>query len=99
VQGATSLIYELGLSTWATPVFGLAVLQPIPGPTSVGVVALAALAIIVQKTLVCCSFPLGPSVVLLAAKYRAVQAEAASMLLILTLALAITVPAMLWLSS
>ena len=50
-----------------------------------------------QETLVCCSFPLGPSVVLLAAKYKAVQAEAASMLFILTLAF--TIPAMLWLSS
>ena len=94
MQGATSLIYGLGLSTWATPLFSLIVLQPILGPTSGETVALVVLAIIAQETLVCCSFPLGPSVVLLA-----VQAEAASMLLILTLALAITVPAMLWLSS
>jgi hypothetical protein len=99
VQGATYLIYGLGLSTWATPLFRLVVLQPILGPTSVGVVALVVLAIIARETLVCCSFPQGPSVVLLAAKYKAVQAEVASMLLILTLALAITIPAMLWLNS
>jgi predicted permease len=51
-----------------------------------------------RETLVCCSFPLATVVVLFAAKYKAVQSEAASMLLISTLALAITVPAMLWLS-
>jgi hypothetical protein len=40
-----SIIYALMLSTSATPVFGLAVLGPILGPTSVGTVGLVALAI------------------------------------------------------
>ena len=224
LRGTPSIIYALALSTSATPVFGLAVLQPILGPTSAGAVGLVALAInltvppavillemdaaakagettgpakpspvvaglkgglqspllwapilgiavvlagvglprvvagcfeligsatsgvavfavglvlaahavrlsptvwigslgrvtlqsavlfallhllrvkspFAQETLVCCSFPLATVVVLFAAKYKAVQAETASMLLISTLALAITVPAMLWLSS
>jgi predicted permease len=51
-----------------------------------------------RETLVCCSFPLATVVVLFAAKYKAVESEAASMLLTSTLALAVTVPAMLWLS-
>ena len=51
-----------------------------------------------RETLVCCSFPAATVAVLFASKYKAVQSEAASMLLISTLALAITVPAMLWLS-
>jgi malonate transporter and related proteins len=52
-----------------------------------------------RQTLVCCSFPLATVSVLFAARYKAVESETASMLLISTLALAITVPAMLWLSS
>jgi predicted permease len=51
-----------------------------------------------REALVCCSFPLATVVVLFAARYKAVESEAASMLLVSTLALAITVPAMLWLS-
>jgi malonate transporter and related proteins len=51
-----------------------------------------------REALVCCSFPLATVVVLFAARYKAVESEAASMLLISTLALAITVPAILWLS-
>ena len=51
-----------------------------------------------RESLVCCSFPLATVVVLFAAKYKSSQSETASMLLISTLALAITVPAMLWLS-
>jgi len=51
-----------------------------------------------REALVCCSFPLATVVVLFAAKYKAVESEAASMLLTSTLALAFTVPAMLWLS-
>jgi len=47
---------------------------------------------------ICCSFPLATVVVLFAAKYKAIESEAASMLLASTLALAVTVPAMLWLS-
>jgi malonate transporter len=51
-----------------------------------------------RESLVCCSFPLATVVVLFAARYKAAQSETASMLLISTLALAITVPAMLWIS-
>jgi predicted permease len=51
-----------------------------------------------REALVCCSFPLATVVVLFAARYKAVESEAASMLLVSTLALAITVPAILWLS-
>jgi Co/Zn/Cd efflux system component len=43
-------------------------------------------------------FPPGYVSVLFAARYKAVESEAASMLLVSTLALAITVPTMLWLS-
>jgi malonate transporter and related proteins len=51
-----------------------------------------------RETLVCCSFPLATVVVLFASRYKAKQSEAASMLLISTLALAVTVPAILWIS-
>jgi predicted permease len=51
-----------------------------------------------REALVCCSFPLATVSVLFAARYKAVESEAASMLLVSTLALAITVPTMLWLS-
>jgi predicted permease len=51
-----------------------------------------------RETLVCCSFPSATVSVLFAAKYKSSQSEMASMLLISTLALAITVPTMLWLS-
>src|ERR1700720_1989075 len=51
-----------------------------------------------REALVCCSFPLATVVVLFAARYKAVESEAASMLLISTLALVITVPTILWLS-
>jgi predicted permease len=51
-----------------------------------------------REALVCCSFPLATVVVLFAARYKAVESEAASMLLVSTLALAITVPTILWLS-
>ncbi|HTC62798.1 MAG TPA: AEC family transporter [Candidatus Saccharimonadales bacterium] len=51
-----------------------------------------------RESLVCCSFPLATVVVLFAARYKGAQSEAASMLLISTLALAITVPVMLWIS-
>jgi malonate transporter len=52
-----------------------------------------------RETLVCCSFPLATVVVLFAARYKAAESEAASMLLISTLLLAVTVPLMMWLSS
>jgi predicted permease len=51
-----------------------------------------------RESLVCCSFPLATVVVLFAARYKSSQSEMASMLLVSTLALAITVPAMLWIS-
>jgi predicted permease len=51
-----------------------------------------------REALVCCSFPLATVVVLFAARYKAAESESASMLLISTLALAITVPTILWLS-
>ena len=51
-----------------------------------------------RETLACCSFPLATVVVLFAAKYKAVESEAASMLLVSTLALVVTIPCTLWLS-
>jgi malonate transporter len=51
-----------------------------------------------SDSLVCCSFPLSNVVVLFAARYKTAEAEAASMLLVSTLLLVVTVPAMLWLS-
>src|ERR1700720_168968 len=45
LQGAPSIIYPLLLATSATPVFGIAVLQPLLGDTSTGTVGLVALAI------------------------------------------------------
>jgi malonate transporter len=51
-----------------------------------------------REALVCCSFPLATVVVLFAARYKSSEAESASMLLFSTLALAVIVPAMLWLS-
>ena len=45
-----------------------------------------------REALVCCSFPLATAVVLFAAKYRAMEAESASMLLLSTLSLVVTVP-------
>ena len=51
-----------------------------------------------REALVCCSFPLATVVVLFAARYKAAQAETASMLLMCTLSLAVTVRAILWIS-
>ena len=45
-----------------------------------------------REALVCCSFPLATIVVLLAAKYKTMEAESASALLLSTLSLIITVP-------
>jgi predicted permease len=45
-----------------------------------------------REALVCCSFPLATIVVLLAAKYKAMEAESASALLLSTLSLVVTVP-------
>ena len=52
-----------------------------------------------DDSLLCCSFPLSNVVVLFAARYRAVEAESASMLLFSTLLLVVTVPAMLWIGN
>jgi predicted permease len=45
LRGTPAILYALMLSTSATPVFGLAVLQPILGPTATGAVGLVALSI------------------------------------------------------
>jgi predicted permease len=45
-----------------------------------------------REALVCCSFPLATIVVLLAAKYKTMEAESASALLLSTLSLVVTVP-------
>jgi predicted permease len=45
VSGTPAILYALMLSTSATPVFGLAVLEPILGPTATGAVGLVALSI------------------------------------------------------
>jgi malonate transporter and related proteins len=51
-----------------------------------------------REALVCSSFPLATVVVLFAARYKAAEPETASMLLVSTLALAVTVPAILWMT-
>jgi malonate transporter and related proteins len=51
-----------------------------------------------RKALVCCSFPLATIVVLLAAKYKAMEAESASSLLLSTLSLGVTVPILIAIS-
>src|SRR6202046_969462 len=45
LTGAASILFALMLATSATPVFGIAVLQPLVGNTSTGTVGLVALAI------------------------------------------------------
>jgi malonate transporter len=45
-----------------------------------------------REALVCCSFPMATVVVLFAAKYRALEAESASILLLSTVSLLATVP-------
>jgi malonate transporter len=51
-----------------------------------------------NDSLLCCSFPLSNVVVLFAARYKAAEAESASMLLFSTVLLVVTVPAMLWIA-
>jgi malonate transporter and related proteins len=51
-----------------------------------------------REALVLCSFPVGPLVALFADRYKSAQSETAAMLLISTLGLAITVPAILWIT-
>jgi malonate transporter len=50
-----------------------------------------------SDSLLCCSFPLSNVVVLFAARYKTAAAEAASMLLVSTVLLVVTVPVTLWL--
>jgi predicted permease len=52
-----------------------------------------------REALVCWSFPIATAVVLFAAKYKAMEAESASMLLLSTLSLVVTVPVTLVLSA
>jgi predicted permease len=51
-----------------------------------------------NDALLCCSFPLSNVVVLFASRYKAAEAESASMLLFSTVLLVVTVPAMLWIT-
>ena len=51
-----------------------------------------------REALVLCSFPVGPTVALFADRYHSARADTAAMLLLSTLGLAFTVPAMLWLT-
>ena len=51
-----------------------------------------------REALFCCSFPLATVVVLFAARYKSSESETASMLLLSTLSLAVTVPIVLWLT-
>ena len=51
-----------------------------------------------HEALFCCSFPLATVVVLFAARYKSSESETASMLLLSTLSLAVTVPIVLWLT-
>jgi malonate transporter and related proteins len=51
-----------------------------------------------SEALFCCSFPLATVVVLFAARYKSSESETASMLLLSSLSLAVTVPIILWLT-
>lgn len=51
-----------------------------------------------REALISCSFPLATVVVLFAARYKSSESETASMLLLSTLSLAVTVPIILWLT-
>jgi len=51
-----------------------------------------------REALVCCSFPLATIVVLLAAKYKVMEGESASALLLSTLSLVVTVPVIIAIS-
>jgi malonate transporter len=51
-----------------------------------------------REALVCCSFPLATIVVLLAAKYKAMEGESASAMLLSTLSLVVTVPVIIAIS-
>ncbi len=108
IGSATSgvAVFAVGLVLAAHPVrFSPAVLVGTLGRVTVQSAVLFALLHLLRvsspfarETLVCCSFPLATVVVLFAARYKALESEAASMLLLSTLALVITVPTILWLS-
>ena len=51
-----------------------------------------------REALVLCSFPVGPTIALFADRYDSARSETAAMLLLSTLGLAITFPAVLWLT-
>jgi len=51
-----------------------------------------------REALVCCSLPVGSTIALFAERYKSAQSETASMLLISTLGLAVTVPTILWIT-
>jgi predicted permease len=51
-----------------------------------------------REAMFCCSFPLATVTVLFAARYKSSESETASMLLLSTLSLAVTVPINLWLT-
>jgi len=114
----TSSLELIGSATSGVAVFSVGlVLAAHPVRLSAGVLAGSLARVVVQASmlftllrvllvqspfsrgaLISCSFPLATVVVLFAARYKAAQSEAASMLLISTLALSITVPAMLWIT-
>jgi predicted permease len=114
----TNSLELIGSASSGVAVFGVGlVLAAHPVRLSAGVVAGSLARVAVQATmlfvllrlllvqspfsreaLICCSFPLATAVVLFAAQYKSAQSEAASMLLISTLALAVTVPTMLWIT-
>ena len=76
----TVLLGTLGRVTLQTVVlFGLFPLFHVTGPFA-------------REALVCCSFPMATTVVLFAAKYEAMEAESASILLLSTVSLLVTVP-------
>ncbi len=53
---------------------------------------LSAQGVFVREALVCCSFPMATIVVLFATKYKSLEGETASILLLSTLSLIVTVP-------
>jgi malonate transporter and related proteins len=76
----TVLLATLARITVQTAIlFGLLQLLHVQGPFA-------------REAIVCCSFPLATAVVLFASKYRALEAESASALLLSTLSLVVTVP-------
>jgi len=86
VLSRSILLGTLGrISLQALCLFGLAKLLHIEGP-------------IYRDAFVCCTFPVAAIVNLLAAKYKTAEAEAASILLLSTIMMAVTVPLVLYIS-